>query len=195
MQDRDALRRLLRARRSRLRPAVRGHAEQRIVQHLAHSPLLVPGSRIAGYLATGSECDTDALLYLAWQRGCRIHLPRITDAAARRMCFAFDTGRYRRNRYGIGEPVGTAGIAAGRLSVIFLPLLGFTAGGDRLGSGAGFYDRALQFHRDRASGARPLLIGIGFACQQLDTLPPSSHDVPLDGVITENGLLDCHQEK
>lgn len=195
MQDRDALRRQLRARRTQLRPAARRHAEQLIHQHLRNSTLLAPGSRIALYAASGSECDTESLLLLAWQRGCRIYLPRITDYARLQMRFTLDTGAYRRNRYGIIEPTAAPGIAASRLTVIFLPLLGFTMCGSRLGSGVGYYDRALEFHRERVSGTRPLLIGIGFACQQLDDLPPAPHDVPLDGVITENGHLHCLWKK
>jgi 5-formyltetrahydrofolate cyclo-ligase len=193
--ERDALRRALRARRRALRPAARAHAEWLLFQHLARSALLAPGSRVALYLAAGTECDVHSVLELAWARGCRVYLPRILDYRQRRMQFVPDRGRYVLNRHRIAEPVAAPGIAARELSVIFLPLLGFTMSGARLGSGAGYYDRVLEFQRRRTPGTRPLLIGVGFACQRIDDLDPTAHDVPLDFVATENGLLHCQWKK
>jgi 5-formyltetrahydrofolate cyclo-ligase len=193
--DRDALRRAVRARRRQLRPSARAHAELLIHHHLARAPWLAPGNRIALYLAAGSECDVSSVLDLAHARGCRTYLPRILDYGQRRMQLVLDRGRYTLNRHRIAEPVAGPGIAARELSVIFLPLLGFTTQGVRLGSGAGYYDRLLAFHRPRAPGTRPLLVGVGFECQRIDDLDPSAHDVPLDFVATENGLLHCQWKK
>jgi 5-formyltetrahydrofolate cyclo-ligase len=193
--DRDALRRQLRARRRQLRPSVRAHAERLIVHHLARSPWLAPGSRIALYLAAGSECDVSAVLDLAHARGCRVFLPRVVDYRRHRLQLVPDRGRYTLSRHRIAEPVAGPGIAARELSVMFLPLLGFTTQGMRLGSGAGYYDRLLEFHLPRAPGTRPLLVGVGFDCQRIDDLDPTVHDVPLDFVATENGLLHCQWKK
>jgi 5-formyltetrahydrofolate cyclo-ligase len=56
--------------------------------------------------------------------------------------------------------------------------------------GAGYYDRALRRRLDRdAAGQRPLLIGVAFACQQLDEIPASPWDVPLDLVVTERDVI------
>ena len=62
--------------------------------------------------------------------------------------------------------------------VVFVPLLGFTAAGDRLGQGGGHYDRWL--------GANPSVLALGLAwdCQLRDSLPAEPHDRILRGVIT-----------
>ena len=71
-----------------------------------------------------------------------------------------------------------------------VPLLGFDRAGNRLGQGGGFYDRSFDFLL-RREAATPLLLGIGFACQELPTLAREAWDVPLAAVMTEDGLIDC----
>lgn len=62
--------------------------------------------------------------------------------------------------------------------ILFVPLVGFTADGERLGQGGGHYDRWLE--------ANPLAVPIGLAwdCQLIDDLPREAHDRPLHAVIT-----------
>ncbi len=55
--------------------------------------------------------------------------------------------------------------------------------GTRLGYGGGYYDRTLS-----ALGRTPKLIGFAFAVQEVDHIPRDGHDVPLDAVVTENGV-------
>jgi 5-formyltetrahydrofolate cyclo-ligase len=66
--------------------------------------------------------------------------------------------------------------------VVFAPLLGFTAQGDRLGHGGGHYDRWLAAHPGVAA------LGLGWDCQLLEALPRESHDIALDAVITPTRL-------
>lgn len=185
---RAAWRALLRSRRKQLPIAERRRAEARIVHTLAASAFFRPQRRVALYASSGSEVSTDGLLQLAARRGCRIYLPRIADYDRQQLCFAPLGVTLIRNRHGIYEPrhPGRA-IDPACLSVIILPLTGFDAYGTRLGSGAGYYDRALAAltHRPRL---RPLLIGLAFACQRAERLPREAHDVPLDAVCTERGL-------
>jgi len=62
--------------------------------------------------------------------------------------------------------------------VLFMPLVGFTQNGDRLGQGGGFYDRWLDAH--------PATIAIGMAwdMQCVEKLPVEDHDMPLTAIIT-----------
>ena len=75
------------------------------------------------------------------------------------------------------------------LEVVFMPLVGFDGEGNRLGMGKGFYDRAMSFRLRHPRSRRPLLVGLAFACQQVDSLPARPHDVPLDMLISERGIL------
>lgn len=192
-QARQALRRQLWKSRNALPRAARTAAERRILATLARSPWLRPGRTVAIYVSRGSEVATDALRALARQRGCRVYLPRLTDYRAGRMALLPDLGRrMRRNRYRIAEPLGSARITAQALAVVLMPLVGFDDSGNRLGNGAGYYDRFLAI-RHGTRGA-PVLVGIAFECQRCPGLEPAAHDVPLDAVITERGLQYFHRD-
>jgi 5-formyltetrahydrofolate cyclo-ligase len=181
------MRRLLRATRTALAPSIRQRADARIRGYLAHSHWLQPSRRIAIYSSMGDEVATAALRVLCRKRGCKVYLPRITDFGARRMRFCRDPGtRLPINRMGIAEPALRECLPAQALSLILLPILGFDKQGTRLGYGGGFYDRDLAFRLQQP--APPVLIGLAYACQELAFIARATHDVALDGIVTEQGI-------
>ncbi|MDA8348862.1 MAG: 5-formyltetrahydrofolate cyclo-ligase [Pseudomonadota bacterium] len=191
-QSRAALRADLRRARRSISSAERARCARRVTLFADRTGLLHPALRIGLYLSLPEELDTGALLALARRRGCRIYLPRI-DAAreSRSMQFVGYGTRVRHNRFGIPEPRGAALASARLLDVLFIPLVGFDRRGNRLGMGGGYYDRALAFTLASAPGARPLLVGLAYALQQLDRIERAAHDVPLDMVITERSVVHC----
>ncbi len=70
--------------------------------------------------------------------------------------------------------------------LLLVPLSAFDASGNRIGYGAGHYDRAID--RLRGMGRKPRLIGIAFDCQEVASVPAEPHDVALDAVLTESGF-------
>jgi 5-formyltetrahydrofolate cyclo-ligase len=189
---RRSLRASLRARRRAVSAAERASAARQVARHADHTLNLRSGRRIGIYAATAEELDTSCLIALALRRGCRVYLPRIDRRPRMRtMRFALLTERQRVNRFGIGEPEGPQLASASLLDVVFLPLVGFDRHGTRLGMGAGYYDRAFEFLRRRSVWRAPLLVGIGYASQEVDCITPAAHDVPLDLVITERGVIRC----
>ena len=189
MKSRAELRRELRRRRAALAPAARARAAAAIARHAMRTGWLRPGRAIGLYCSVGSEVDTRPLRVLAARRGCTVYLPRITSHTAHRMVLRRDRGRYRPNRMAIPEPAGGPAWPPRRLDVVFVPLVGFNAAGYRLGGGGGYYDRMFAFRR-RSSLRRPLLVGIAFDCQRSGNFDPEAHDVPLDLLISESGILD-----
>jgi 5-formyltetrahydrofolate cyclo-ligase len=75
--------------------------------------------------------------------------------------------------------------------VVFLPLVGFDRHGLRLGTGGGYYDRAFAFRRWRSAWHAPRLVGLAYAFQQVERITPASHDVLLDAVVTDEGIIRC----
>jgi 5-formyltetrahydrofolate cyclo-ligase len=184
---RPILRRELRARRAALPAGARAAAERRIAAYVARLPWLRPGVAVALYVSRGSEVDTAPLRRLARARGCRVFLPRITDYRQYRCVFAAAGGRpLRLGRLRIAEPTGRAGVGLRSFALVLLPLVGFDDAGNRLGNGAGYYDRMLAFRRGARGG--PVLVGVAFECQRCAALQPEAHDVPLDAVVTERGI-------
>ena len=68
--------------------------------------------------------------------------------------------------------------------VVIVPGLAFTATGDRLGHGGGWYDRFLAGVRADCTA-----IGVCFAEQIVESLPVEAHDVTMDHVVTDRGVL------
>jgi 5-formyltetrahydrofolate cyclo-ligase len=183
------MRRTLRERRAALTARQRSAAAQRIASHVAHTRWLHGARSVGLYAAVGNEVDTRALAELARQRHCPIYLPRISDYHQHRMQFVLQSGAASvRNRHGIPEPATHKRISARALSIVFMPIVGFDARGTRLGSGAGYYDRLFWFRRYRSEWQRPLLVGIAFRCQELAHIDPQPHDVPLDALVSEDGV-------
>lgn len=194
--ERQRLRRELRQRRRSLSPAQRAAAHRQFARILlaSHwsSRLLQAGRRVAVYFAYGHEADLEHVIALARRRRCALYLPVITDFRHSRMRFVrYEvTSAMRINRYGIAEPDHRRAqiIPARHLDLVLLPLVGFDAHGQRLGSGVGFYDRSLHHLREGRRWRRPKLIGVGYECQRVARLQPDRWDVPLDGILTERGL-------
>jgi 5-formyltetrahydrofolate cyclo-ligase len=183
------LRRLIRARR-RAVPAIERHAAGlAIARHVARARLLRSGLRVALFASLPEEVDTAPLIALARARGCRIFLPRIVDRRRPRIVFLPADGALAINRNGIREPQGSRAYPARFLDLVFTPLVAFDARGARLGMGAGFYDRAFAHRRLRRAWHAPVLVGVAFAVQQVQLLSEQPHDVRIDAIVTERGLL------
>ena len=68
--------------------------------------------------------------------------------------------------------------------VLLVPLIGFDEAGYRLGYGGGYYDRTL------AALPHPAwVIGIGHELGRLATIEPQPHDVPMNAIVTERGIV------
>ncbi len=85
------------------------------------------------------------------------------------------------DRYGIPIPADGAAVIP---DIVLLPLLAFDAQGFRLGYGGGYFDRTLA-----AMAPRPQAIGVGFELGRVADIRPQAHDVRLDAIVTEAGLL------
>jgi 5-formyltetrahydrofolate cyclo-ligase len=149
-EDRRTLRRLLRARRRAIQGDVRKRAARQLALRVASARLLRPGRNIGLYLSSPEEIETGPLLALARARGCHVSLPRIVSLRHDRMRFHEWTGAVRPGPLSIREPAGGQPRAARELDVVFMPLVGFDARGNRIGMGRGFYDRHFA-HRLRQS--------------------------------------------
>ena len=189
---RSTLRATLKARRGAIAPAERSRAARLVARNADRALSLAAGARIALYAALPAELDTAALITLAVERGCRVYLPRINRRrASYAMRFVEMRGPLKANRLGIDEPQGTAIVGARWLDLVFLPLVGFDRSGVRLGSGGGFYDRAFEFRRWRRIWQAPRLVGLAYACQEVERIAAGPHDVRLDAVVTEAGVIRC----
>ncbi|MBS1154420.1 MAG: 5-formyltetrahydrofolate cyclo-ligase [Proteobacteria bacterium] len=182
--EKSALRRSLRQQRAALLPLVRQRAELQAARQAKANGWLRPGKRIAAYIPVGSEFSPWPLILLALHRGVEVYLPQV-PARGRQLRFVrFDEhSRWVEGQYGIPELLSGQSCLPRQLDSVFLPLLGFDASGGRLGQGGGYYDATFAFRRNRRHWKKPRLIGLAFACQQVEALPKDHWDLHLDAVL------------
>lgn len=192
---RQELRQRLREQRAALPAAKRIAAAAGLLEQLLQLPELTVDERIGAYFAVNGELSLHMAVAHCWRQGKQLHLP-VVDAK-RQLRFARYTPDtpVQPNRFGIPEPQVAANqqVAPASLELVLVPLLGFDRRGHRLGYGGGFYDSSFAFLQQAARPATPLLVGIGYSFQEVDTLAPESWDVKLDLIATERELIDCTQ--
>jgi 5,10-methenyltetrahydrofolate synthetase len=69
--------------------------------------------------------------------------------------------------------------------VVIAPIVGFDVDRYRLGYGGGYYDRTLA-----TIPTKPSVIGVGYVQAALETIHPQPHDVPMDVIVTERGVVE-----
>ena len=163
-----------------------------MTEHLSRYLHWQRARRVAMYYATPEEADTESLITLSAEAGKDVYLPVINTCRWRQGSLLFqrfdpDITPLRKNRFGIPEPVyrpGMLPVQGTELDLVCVPLVGFTDNCDRIGMGAGYYDRAFS----RRTWRRTHLLGVAFDCQRA-SFEPAAHDVPLHAVLTESGII------
>ena len=145
--------------------------------------------RVACYLANDGEMDLGPVMAMLRRNGRQVLLPSLHGNGLWFFPYDCDTP-LTPNRFGIPEPdvAAHSRCRARDLDLVLMPLVAFDPTGNRLGMGGGFYDRTFSYLRNRSTWKKPLLLGIAYEFQRLDSLPSQSWDVPLHGVATEKHL-------
>lgn len=190
--QRRELRQRLAEQRRALTPPVRIAAAQGLRRSLEHLPEYLTDARVAGYWASHGELPLNLVIPPLATRGQQFLLPVIGKNKQLRFAPWRSGEEVQPNRYGIPEPVAQDELLEPfQLDLVFVPLLGFDRRGNRLGHGGGYYDRSFGFLNEQVRPTEPLLVGIGYAFQELPQVDEQAWDVPLDFVATERELIDC----
>ena len=175
--DKTALRAVARARRD----AFAADTPPPIAAQAEYRALLCPDVVVATYAPIGNEADPAPLAAAARAAGCRIALPLVVDRATPLRFLSWDGEPLAPGPFGIMNPQADAEEVAP--SIVLTPLLAFDAALNRLGQGAGHYDRAF------AALPLALRIGVAWSAQAIPALPADPWDVPLHAIATEDQWL------
>ncbi|MGC8526945.1 5-formyltetrahydrofolate cyclo-ligase [Acidiphilium sp.] len=138
------------------------------------------GAVVSGFWPIGAEIDIRPLLAELEARGHAIGLP-VTPRRGLPLTFR----RWRRGaalvpgRFGTSHPEGEEVVP----DFVLVPLLAFDRRGNRLGYGAGYYDRTLAGLPDA------FRLGCAYASQEVDEVPVGPQDARLHAVATERGVV------
>jgi len=142
-------------------------------------------SAMALYAAKDDEAPVDSLVELAADGGF-IAYPRVATKSTLAFHLVSGPSDLEPAAFGLREPRPDAPeVLPGALKLIIIPGLAFDRAGCRLGWGGGYYDDALLHHPDA------LRIGVAYQKQIIDRVPTEAWDVPVDRIITEEGVIQC----
>jgi 5-formyltetrahydrofolate cyclo-ligase len=183
------LRHLFHQKRKALSSEARAQKSSALLQWIHTVPAFASAKHMAFYWPMGAEISPLALLLAAEQQHKHCYLPCLQSESSILDFVAYQSeAPLILNRFGCLEPDphNNPCIALCDLDLILIPLLAFDTYGQRLGRGAGYYDRTLATCLQ--GSRRPYLLGLGYASQGTDRLPTDAWDVPLEGILTEKGL-------
>ena len=189
MSDRENLRRKIRSQRQSLSDEAVFESSLSITEHLIDSAPFRSSKRVACYLSSRGEVDTQDIIETCWALNKTVLLPILSPLGDGKLWFVrHQPGQAMRlNRYGIAEPVFSRRdlVKATQIDLVLAPLVAFDNEGHRLGMGGGYYDRTFAFLNQRSYWLRPWFIGLAYHFQQVPQLESHFWDVNLQGVITE----------
>ena len=184
--DHSELRRKCRAARASLSVDERRSASLRIARKITATAVFRSGKRVATYLPMPEEVDTWPLIGRAWRMKKRVFVPVLESESGMRFRELSPNSDLATNAYGILEPRYGEYIRARELDVVLTPVVAFDDRRHRIGMGGGYYDRTFAFLRHRSKFLRPKLIGLAFACQQVEKITPNPWDIRLFRIYTES---------
>ncbi len=91
------------------------------------------------------------------------------------------------NKYGILEPIESTIIKPNEINLCLVPLVGFNRLGDRLGMGAGYYDR--YFANNNSQKKPTILVGVAYDFQENATIKSDTWDIPLNYIFTNKEVI------
>lgn len=160
--------------REGLSPAERAEKSKRIVAAVRALPAYQKAKTVMLYSAVGAEVDLAALT----EDGKRFCYPLCRSKTE---MDAYVPGAWKTGAFGIKEPdpVRSEYVPQEEIDLVLCPCAGFDGNGNRVGMGAGYYDRYLPQCKKAA------IYAVAFEAQRLEQVYTDEHDRPMDGVITE----------
>jgi 5-formyltetrahydrofolate cyclo-ligase len=186
-EAKQAMRVRVAAARDALGAGWRDEASRALCASIAALPSFVAARTLLLTAPFRSEWNAEPLIDLALAQDKIVALPRVVEPARMlELCRVVDAARdivvgWR----GVPEPSSSCGcVEVADVDWVLVPGVAFDLDGGRLGYGGGYYDRLLPLLPSRA----PRVAG-AFSVQIVDEVPRAPHDITMDVVVTERGVL------
>ena len=176
----NEIRREILARRDAIAGDLRVEKSLAAADHALALPVfadMMPGTIVSGFLPIRSEIDARPLMDALRARGARLCVPAVLDRETIEFRELLRTAELVDAGFGTIAPGPDAAVL--NPQVMIVPLAAFDRRGNRLGYGAGHYDRAIARLGD------PVLVGLAFAEQEVASVPVEPHDRALHAVATD----------
>ena len=189
METKKDLRKEAKAVRDGLSALTRRTKSEKIASNLKDIDLYQKADVLVCYVSFRSEVDTVSIIENALSDGKIVFCPKVIGD---RMAFykLEDLTELKTGAFGILEPTGKEEPFSKERypnSMVLVPGLLFAPDGSRLGYGGGFYDRFLF------ENSSLLKVALCYSEQIREEVIMDPHDMKIDYLLTEEGLIDCRQ--
>lgn len=185
--EKDKIRKELRGKFSTMKAVDRDFADFAICESLNKLSEIKNAEVIAVYAAIGYEVDLHRFIIEAIEQGKRICLPRALNKT--QVSHLYELAEISSEsdliigKFNIPEPGMKCQVCPiQNIDAWLVPGIAFDPAGNRLGRGAGVYDRLLM----DATGPK---IGVLYQIQMMDSLPCEKHDLKMDMLVTEKETI------
>lgn len=161
---------------------------RQICSKIIGSPLYTSSDTILAYMALPDEVDLQPVLQDALNTGKQIYLPKVDPNSPQMEFYLYSkSSSTEQGAFGIQEPDITVpfNLENNPKTLVLVPGRGFTDKGDRLGRGKAYYDTYFG-----SLAGKITLAGVCFSLQMLKELPSEPHDVLMDYIINEKGIIN-----
>lgn len=164
--------------------AQRSKIEQQLVKHLLKSEVWNRAATIGITISRGTEWNTGAIIEKGWQAGKQVCVPKCFPAEKQLQFYKInDDSQLETGFYDLTEPdpEQTEKVNKSEIDLLIVPGFIFDPNGYRIGFGGGYYDRFLSDFPNQT-------ISLAASQQVKTTIPVNEHDIPVQQMITENGI-------
>ena len=186
-EAKKALRTAVLAARDAMPANARQQAEKIITRRLGSLEAYREANCVLMYMSFGAELDTHGFFDQVLRDGKIVVLPRIDKVSKSLRLHRVDShADLVDGVWGIREPRADAPLVdITEIDMVLMPGLAFDRAGNRLGYGAGYYDRLLA----PVAHHKPVRVAAAFDCQVVDAVPVGPADQPFDMLVTESLML------
>lgn len=193
-ENKRSLRKLTIARRDAMAPVERERFAERITAQLLTMNAYQQAQTVMSYMSFGSEFETASFVLQVLNAGKCLVMPRVDKLARKLVLYQVEDLRdLETGVWGIREPrIDSPLVSLNEIDFLLMPGVAFDRTGNRLGYGAGFYDRLLA---DTPVTIQPQTLAATrvaavFSLQVVDIVPTTENDQRVDFIMTENEQID-----
>lgn len=166
--------------------SVKSETDRKICKNLIDFEPYRNADTILFYAALEDEINIDRCIEHALSNGKKVALPVCIDNRGNMEYYYINSlSDIKTGFYGVREPdtVMCSRVKDFSNSLCVVPGIAYDKKGYRLGYGKGYYDRFLK---------KFTFISVGLCYNELvmETLPTGEYDVPVDYIITQNGIIN-----
>ncbi len=160
---------------------------KKIIRNIQRELKLDDYQVIGMYMPIGNEVDLRPLITSLIENNKTVVIPKVLSKEKMEFYPIESVNDIHEGKFKVLEPNCNKKMPKNEIDIMFIPGIGFSKQGYRLGFGAGYYDRYLVGYINQK-------VGVCFAFQLLSDFQTDRFDIPMDKVITENPLHQYHGE-